>query len=307
MKRYWAGFLLSVCFLSAVYPQENKGKQVEELHRAIKALTPSAQPMSGVKPGDWLSVYNEPGQTFEEYLAAVKINLGPQRKKIYIQPVGDFTPAQQKIEQAAAEFLGIFYNLPIESKNVIALADIPREARRKNPLSGQEQILTRYVMEEKIFPFLPKDTAAYLAFTATDLWTGEGSNFVFGEASADDPVGIWSMARYGNPDADKAAFQKCLLRALKVATHETGHMFGLMHCTMHSCGMNGYNSLAEEDSHPLAFCPECIAKLCWVTKTDIKDHCRRVAQFLHGHGLEEEARAYETYLQALEGTSTHSR
>jgi len=300
-------FLLIVCFFLPACAHGNKDKSVQGLHHAIKILTPLAKPLPKLKPGDWLSIYHEPGQTFEQFRRAVKTPLSPQRKKIYIRPVGNFTPAQQKIEQAVAEFLGIFYNLPVENKITIPLADIPAEARRKNPLSGQEQILTRYVMEEKIFPFLPKDTAAYLAFTATDLWTGEGSNFVFGEASSDDPVGIWSMARYGNPDADKAAFQKCLLRALKVATHETGHMFGLMHCTMHSCGMNGYNSLAEEDSHLLAFCPECIAKLCWVTKTDIKDHCRRVAQFLHGHGLEEEARAYETYLQALEGTSTHSR
>jgi archaemetzincin len=229
----------------------------------------------------------------------VKAPISERRKKIYVLPVGDFNPSQKKIEQSVENFLGIFFNLPVETVPTIALADIPQHARRKNPVTGQEQILTRYVMEEKIFPVLPQDTAAYLAFTATDLWTGEGSNFVFGEASGDDPVGIWSMARYGDPSQDKAVYQKCLLRALKVATHETGHIFGLMHCTRYACGMNGYNSLAEEDRHPLAFCPECVVKLTWVTKTDLIDHCRRVAQFLREHELSEEAKPYEDYLRVF--------
>ena len=253
------------------------------------------------KANDWLDINYEAGQTFEQFIEKIKTPLAASRKTIYIQPVGDFTPEQHKIEQVVSDFLGVFFNLPVKAQSAISLEDIPGLAQRKNPFTGKDQILTRYILEEKIFPSLPKDTAAYLAFTATDLWTGEGNNFVFGEASADDPAGIWSMARYGDPDAGKEAFQKCLLRALKVAAHETGHMFGLMHCTRHLCCMNGYNSLSEEDSHSLAFCPECIAKLCWVTKTDIKDHCRRVAKFLREHGFDEEARCYEAYLQALGG------
>ena len=293
--------LLAAGFLLPAYAQDKGEAQVEKLRQAVKILTPLAGHMPEQKTGDWLDVNYEPGQSFEQFLEKVKIPLAPERKKIYILPVGDFTPAQKKIEQEVADFLGIFYNLPVEAKTAVPLTDIPGSARRKNPSTGQEQILTRYVMEEKIFPSLPKDTAAYLAFTAADLWTGEGSNFVFGEASADDPVGIWSMARYGNPDSGKEAFQKCLLRALKIATHETGHMFGLIHCTRHLCGMNGYNSLAEEDSHPLAFCPECIAKVCAVTNTGVRDHCSRVVKFLREYGFGDEARLYEAYLKAIEG------
>jgi len=299
MKKSLITFFITAYFLSAAHAQGKEDKRVEELRQSVKILSPLGRHMPEQKPGDWLDIHYEPGQTFEQFITAVKIPLEPQRKTIYIQPVGDFSPAQLKIEQAVADFLGIFFNLPIKAQSAISFGDIPGLARRKNPLTGQEQILTRYIMEEKIFPALPKDTAAYLAFSATDLWTGEGNNFVFGEASADDPVGIWSMARYGNPDASPEAFQKCLLRALKVATHETGHMFGLMHCIKHPCCMNGYNNLVEEDSHPLAFCPECIAKICLITKTDIKDHCRRVAKFLRDRGFDDEALRYEAYLSHL--------
>ena len=307
IKNTWIFFFLLTAFTLSVWPQAKEDKSIEESRQAVKTLTPLGEHMPEQKTGDWLDLYYEAGQTFEQYIKAVKIPLDPQRKTIYIRPVGNFTPTQRKIEQAVAEFLGVFYNLPVKPQSAISLENIPGMARRKNPLAGNDQILTRYILEEKIFPTLPKDTAAYLAFSTCDLWTGDDNNFVFGEASSDDPVGIWSMARYGDPDSSKEAFQRCLLRALKVATHETGHMFGLMHCTMHLCCMNGYNNLAEEDSHPLAFCPECIAKVCLITKTDIKDHCRRVAKFLRDHGFDDEALRYEAYLKVLDGFSTHNR
>ena len=39
-----------------------------------------------------------------------------------------------------------------------------------------------------------------LAITAFDLWPGPGWNFVFGQASLTERVGVWSMARNGDPD-----------------------------------------------------------------------------------------------------------
>ena len=46
-----------------------------------------------------------------------------------------------------------------------------------------KQILTTHVLGEVLKPRLPKDAAAYIAFTASDLWPGEGWNFVFGQAT----------------------------------------------------------------------------------------------------------------------------
>ena len=40
-----------------------------------------------------------------------------------------------------------------------------------------------------------------ISFTSTDLWPGEDWNFVFGQASFEKPVGVWSLHRLGDPAA----------------------------------------------------------------------------------------------------------
>ena len=162
-----------------------------------------------------------------------------------------------------SDLLGRFYDAEVKRLPVIAGLGIPAEARRKNPYTGNEQILTTYVLDKLLIPGRPKDATAVLALTATDLWPGEGWNFVFGQASLTERVGVWSIARYGDPAESDEAFQTCLLRTLKVAVHETGHMFGFQHCTAYACGMNGSNSAEEMDRGPLPFCPECSAKIWW--------------------------------------------
>ncbi len=46
-----------------------------------------------------------------------------------------------------------------------------------------------------------------LALTTSDLWPGEGWNFVFGQASLSERVGVWSLHRLGNPQIE---FTTCL-------------------------------------------------------------------------------------------------
>jgi len=151
-------------------------------------------------------------------------------------------------------------------------------------------------MESILIPGLPKDAASRIAFTSSDLWPGEGWNFVFGQASIDDRVGVWSI--YRNGDAEKE-FQTVLLRTLKTALHETGHMFSLGHCTKYQCGMNGYGSRAEADSRPMAFCPECLAKVCFAGQIEVKEYCRRMVELCRKNKLEGEAQIYEKYLKEL--------
>lgn len=110
--------------------------------------------------------------------------------------------------------------------------------------------------------------AAVLGITALDLWPGPGWNFVFGQASLRERVGVWSMARNGDPDERPAMRKLCAIRTAMTATHETGHMFGIRHCTAYECGMNGSNNSDERDRQPLEFCPECQAKLWWTLGLD---------------------------------------
>ena len=126
----------------------------------------------------------------------------------------------------------------------IALTDIPARARRRHPSWGDCQVLTGFILHEILEPERPADALAYVALTASDLWPGRGWNFVFGEANLRERVGVWSIYRNGDPNRD---FPLCLRRTLATATHETGHILGLWHCTAYRCLMNGSNHQEERD------------------------------------------------------------
>lgn len=93
---------------------------------------------------------------------------------------------------------------------------------------------------------VPADAYCMIAITLNDIYPGEKWNFVFGMASLNERVGLFSLARYDpsffEPDAalDTEALQKIIeFRACKVMTHEIGHMFGLKHCIYYHCAMCG--------------------------------------------------------------------
>ena len=91
-----------------------------------------------------------------------------------------------------------------------------------------------------------------------------------------------------------------LARALKLALHETGHMFGLKHCTAYRCGMNGTNNLAETDRAPMAFCPECERKLWWALGLDIERRYAALIAFAKARGLAEQALFFSLLKQRVQ-------
>jgi len=119
---------------------------------------------------------------------------------------------------------------------------------RRNPWTGQRQLLTGDILNA-LEAQLPKDAFALLGITMTDLYPGPGWNFVFGQASLRDRVGVDSFARYDPSFYGQAATadSRKLMhrRSCKVLAHETCHMFGIEHCVWFRCLMNGSNHLAE--------------------------------------------------------------
>jgi archaemetzincin len=154
-------------------------------------------------------------------------------------------------------------------------------------------------MLEVLRPKLPPDAAALIGFTSSDLFPDETLNFVFGQASLSERVGVWSLYRLGRPEANADSFKLVLLRTLKIAAHETGHMFSLAHCTKYECVMNGTNSLNESDRRPLDACAECMAKLCWAAGADPRERYARLAAFCAEHDLPYERRFFEDAARAL--------
>ena len=262
-------------------------------------LKPLHRKLGKAKPGDWLDQHKEAGQTFRQYLQARPVTPTGRRTVIYVQPLGEFTHKQRQIVELSAEYLGIYMNRPVKILSDLPLSIIPEKARRTHPQWKVKQILTTYVLNDVLNPRLPDDAAAYIAFTAIDLWPGRGWNFVFGQASLRNRVGVWSINRNGDPSKDDAAFMLCLRRTLKTATHETGHMFSMPHCTAYECNMCGSNHRDESDRHPLYLCPECHAKACWATAAVPAARYRRLAEFCQKHGLKAEELYFKNAVMAL--------
>jgi len=240
------------------------------------------------KPGphDWLAQHEELGQSFAAYQRANPVRPDKRLTTIYVQPLGPFAPKQAEVLKLAADYMAIYFTVPVKICDPIGLDQIPATAKRQK--FGNEQLLSTWILDELLLARRPKDALAYIAFTASDLWPGEGWNFVFGQASLRDRVGVWSLQRYGDPAATADTFQLCLLRTIKTATHETGHILTMCHCVAYNCNMNGSNHLGESDSRPLALCPVCLAKLCWNVKAQPGQRFEKMIAFCHEHGLKED-------------------
>ena len=271
----------------------------EALRLAVEKVRPLHREMGRPQPGDWLDTFPEPGQTFEEYLQSTPTRPTQERRTIYVQPLGEFTPAQLRIVALTAEYMSRFFGLPVRLLEKREIGNVPKSARRIS-LWGDKQIQSSYITLNILRPSLPPDAAALIAFTSSDLFPDETLNFVFGQASLSERVGVWSLYRLGRPDASEAEFKLTLLRTLKIAAHETGHMFSIRHCKKYECVMNGTNHLAETDRHPLEACPECMAKLCWAAGVDPRERYARLAAFCAEHGLEDERQRFEALARALD-------
>jgi archaemetzincin len=197
------------------------------------------------------------------------------------------------------EYVERFFGLPVKRLDPLPLSELPAEARRKNPKDGQPQILTTYVLYKLLAPNRPADAVVFVAFTAEDLWPGGKWNFVFGEASSLDRVGVWSLYRNGDPDASEEAFRRTLRMTIGTAAHEISHMFSLPHCIAYECLMNGSNSTEEADSQPLELCPVCLNKLCWNLGCDLRERYERLIEFDTRERLTEELPALQRGLQVL--------
>jgi archaemetzincin len=279
---------------SAGTPKEEQG-----LPAKFRKLLPLHTPLGEPQPGDWLAEHHEPGQTFMQYVRSRPVRPDKKRRVIYVQPLGDFNATERKIIDLTAQFMGIYFGLPVRVREELPLRVIPEHARRVHPSWGDRQILTTYVLREVLKPRLPRDGCVFLALTTSDLWPGAGWNFVFGQASLRERVGVWSIYRNGDPEQSEDAFRLCLLRTLKTATHETGHMFSMQHCIQYECNMCGCNHRAESDRRPLALCPHCLAKLCYATGADPEKRFEKLIAFYRANGLRTEREFCEKSLTAL--------
>ena len=270
----------------------------KKLARQAEKLVPLHSTMGPTRPGDWLATHNEPGQTFQQYLNAAPVRVSAKRKTLYVLPLGSFDENQQKIVNLSADFLGRYFSCKVKTMETLSLDDaIPQDARRVHPSWGVRQIKSTYVLYDVLKKRLPRDAVALIALTSSDLYPDDDWNFVFGQASLSERVGVWSFFRNGDPETE---FKTCLRRTLKTATHETGHMFSIQHCTAYNCNMCGSNSLTESDRRPLYLCPECVPKVWWATKSDnVTKRFESLKDFFDEQGMKAESKFYGAAIQAI--------
>jgi archaemetzincin len=271
-----------------------------ELATLKDAVVPFFRPMH-VEHLDWLEGHPEDGQTFAEYAAGNPTLPTAERKTIYIQPIGSFTSEQKKVLQLTADYMTAFYGLPVRLERERPIGTVPKEMTR-TVFPNNRQIKTAYFLEGVLPKMLPKDATAFLCFTNFDLFPDPNWSYVFGQASLDGRVGVYSLYRLSDKTKTSTSNDRFLDRTLKVAMHETGHMFSMLHCTKYECLMSGTNHLAETDRRPLDVCPECMAKIAWGLKYDPVERYKKLAAFWEKTGRPEEQKRTLAMAAAVEST-----
>lgn len=221
----------------------------------------------------------EPGQTFAQYRGSFSKS---GYSTLYVQPIGALDARSEQLVVETAELLAVTFSAPTKVLDPISSDLIPEAARRNR--SGSLQFSSLYILDKVLKPRRPEDALAVLAISATDLYPEEGWNFVFGQASLSERIGVWSLHRYGDPGSEE--FRR---RLFKVAMHETGHMFGIAHCVAYECLMNYAGSRLALDRAPMWFCPECVQKVAFARGVDLPGYFSNLAAFAKSHNLPEEA------------------
>lgn len=238
------------------------------------------------RPGDWLARFPEKHRTFEYYVSGLPVRPTEKRTEIVLQPIGPFDPAQRRVLETLRELTSLFFGVPVRLANAIPL---PSKGRRGK--GRDEQHHAGVILDDVLTPRLPSTAICTLGITMGDLYPEPSWNFVFGLASLDKRVGVYSLARFfpaftGAPDTEEAR-RTALRRSVQVLAHEAGHMFSLEHCVEYECIMNGSNSLDEMDRQVGMLCPTCLRKLQWNLRFDVRNRYERLRDFYRREGLED--------------------
>lgn len=214
--------------------------------------------------GEWRSIFHEPEQTFEAYAARCANRRTEARSLLLLQPLGEIAAPLDRMREYAEAFFGL------ETR-----VRPPLPAVERAHISARGQSNSSMILDELI---APADALLTIGVTDRDLFA-RGKKFVFGEGRFERRTGVISLARLEGSER----------RALKLLSHEAGHILSIAHCTTHRCVMQGSNGLEESDRHPLYLCPEDLRKLEWNTGADRQERYRRLRAFYEKAGWAEDA------------------
>lgn len=270
-----------------------------------RALIPNDEfdPIPIPHSGDWLSVQQEPGQTFDDFANGNPRKPDGRKNVIYLTPLGDFQEGAGPSLKILRECAEAYFMMEVRINPPVRI-NKSRFATRSNPVTGNFQLLTLDILTH-LKKHIPLDAFCMLGITMDDLYPGEDWNFVFGQASLSSGTGVFSFARYdpafyGNI-RDKDYTELLTARCCKVLVHEIAHMFSLSHCIYYHCLMNGSNHLAESDARPMHLCPVCLHKIYHAVGFNVVQHYQKLFYFFRSAGFGKEARWVTRRLEHILG------
>lgn len=290
-------FILTAFLLSCTGRKE-KDPVIRSASGYFQAISKNDIKLGPAGEGEWLFAHKEKGQTFEQYKNTNPVRPTAARSVIYLLPIGDFTPLQEKAMQLTRNYLEIFFQQKTVLLKAVSDKIIPASAiRQRGP--DNTQLLAPYVLDTLLKDKTPADGIALMGISAKDLYPKESWNYVFGIASYAKRVGVSSIYRLQNKQLDTANFKLCLSRLMNIFSHEIGHMMAFSHCIAAKCVMNGSNTLRETDQSPNRLCTECQKKLFWNFRYDNQQRLRQLCDFCKEHGLQKDLNVLEFDRSAL--------
>lgn len=275
------GIILLILAQAFILIQCNhRPKSTDEL---IARLHDNDKPLKAPEAGDWRLEHPEASQGFGDYLNSNPVRPVNGRSRIYLQPHGEFSPRQLELIRHTGQYLSAFFAtevkiLPAETKNLMP------DSLTRFPGTSKEQLLTAPIFDS-LESALPNDALMIMAITDKDLYPSDKFNFVFGQARMRSRVGVASLSRFWYSNMDSSDYRLCLLRLIKVTSHEMGHMLTLPHCVDAVCVMNGANGMHECDLQPARLCSACLKKIQWNLEVDIRKRLQLLHSFLADHHL----------------------
>ena len=233
----------------------------DSLKKILKTAENFHNPIYAPEKEDWLSEQEEYGQTFNQFLSDRYNIIAMNRNIIYINPLQDMP--QEFLNNILLYCQSFFYPMEVKLTNLVSLKSLKVKSRinqySKKIQYHADQILSR---TEK---YVPNDAHCVIFILFDDLYPENSWNYVFGLASYEQRVGVFSFARFSSSFESKnepIIFDNYLLYcSCSTLTHEICHTFGLDHCIYYTCLMNGCNSMEESKKQPLYECPICLRKL----------------------------------------------
>lgn len=146
------------------------------------------------KSGDWLAEHFESGQSFDDFISITPVKPDRHQNKIYLQPLGGFIDGQSPSLEKLKIFTAAYFMMDAKILPILPIMGSHLTVR-KNPYTRNRQILTRDILR-LLTKRRPPDAFCALAITMEDLYPDPSWNFVFGQASHQDRVGVFSFARY---------------------------------------------------------------------------------------------------------------